>query len=54
MTSITLKIKLYLLIYFQKLKSDGIYVIEDSSRYLSALHLNPDNLTFGQKKYFNQ
>ena len=37
-------------IFFRKLKSDGIYVIEDSSQYLSAPHLNPDNLTFGSKE----
>ena len=35
---------------FKILKKDGIYVIEDSSQYLSALHLNPDNLKYGSKE----
>ncbi len=36
--------------FFKKLKKSGIYIIEDSSQYLSALHLNPDNLKFGAKE----
>ena len=34
-------------IFFRKLKKNGWYVIEDSSQYLSASHLNPDNLRYG-------
>ncbi len=37
-------------IFFRKLKKTGLYVIEDSSQYLSALHLNPDNLNYGSKE----
>ena len=36
--------------FFRKLKKNGIYVIEDSSQYLSASHLNPDNLDYGSKE----
>ena len=36
--------------FFKKLKKSGTYIIEDSSQYLSALHLNPDNLKFGAKE----
>ena len=36
--------------FFKKLKKGGIYIIEDSSQYLSASHLNPDNLNFGSKE----
>ncbi len=37
-------------IFFPKLKKTGLYIIEDSSQYLSALHLNPDNLNYGSKE----
>ena len=37
-------------IFFQKLKKTGLYVIEDSTQYLSALHLNPDNLDYGSRE----
>ena len=34
-------------IFFERLKTGGLYVIEDSSQYLSARNLNPDNLNYG-------
>ena len=37
-------------VFFKRLKKDGIYVIEDSSQYLSAVHLNSDNLSYGSKE----
>ena len=37
-------------VFFKKIKKNGIYVIEDSSQYLSAPHLNPDNLSYGSKE----
>ena len=37
-------------VFFKKIKKNGIYVIEDSSQYLSAPHLNPDNLNYGSKE----
>ena len=36
-------------IFFEKLKAGGLYVIEDSSQYLSAKSLNPDKLNYGSK-----
>ncbi len=37
-------------IFFKKLNNGGIYVIEDSSQYLSYKHLNKDNLKYGSKE----
>ncbi len=37
-------------VFFKKLKKDGIYIIEDSSQYKSAPHLNPDNLEYGSRE----
>ena len=37
-------------VFFKNLRKGGIYVIEDSSQYLSAKHLNIDNLNFGSKE----
>ena len=37
-------------VFFNQLDKDGLYIIEDSSQYLSALHLNPDNLNYGAKE----
>ena len=37
-------------VFFKQLNKDGFYIIEDSSQYLSALHLNPDNLDYGAKE----
>ena len=37
-------------VFFKKIKKNGIYVIEDSSQYLSAPHLIPDNLSYGSKE----
>ena len=37
-------------IFFEKLKKGGLYVIEDSSQYLSSKSLNPDQLNYGSKE----
>ena len=34
-------------IFFEKLKKGGLYVIEDSSQYVSSKSLNPDQLNYG-------
>ena len=36
-------------IFFEKLKKGGLYVIEDSTQYLSSKSLNPDQLDYGSK-----
>ena len=36
--------------FFQNLKKNGIYIIEDSSQYKASKNLNVDNLGYGVKE----
>ena len=37
-------------VFFKKLKSGGLYVIEDTTQYLADPHLNTDKLSYGAKE----